>query len=400
MNEIYKSLYSTPQFNVFVEGSDCTCTTYTVAAAHLVKKLNIASMENRKKFVIAGVVVVALVAVLAVILATTVNSGPPPPKTWINGDYKVGDINFAIVHIENDSIIFQQLKFLDSESDAVRPMTWVGHGENQVYISLDGETALATVSEDKRKISGGPGSLSLNNMTWISPEEADIIRKRPKEPANAPNVPYPLEPDNIGKIAFISGPPGSGKSTIAGILAKQHKWVYYEGDGFFLGFNPYVFPNESQVDARAEKPALIGAGMAARGGALVGFFFNQYQLNRNETTDRTPTEQYYELMAEDIKRERSRVGGNWVVVYAITKRSDRDVFRRVIGDDLKFVVLDISLELVKERLAGRGKGEEELAKEHWTYEPAQPDEPNTVGWDIKREATRQQNADGVFELIK
>ena len=98
---------------------------------------------------------------------------------------------------------------------------------------------------------------------------------RAKEPVCAPNVPYPLQPGVLGKISFISGPPGAGKSTIAGIIAKKEDWIFYEGDGFLFGFNPYVFPNESQVDARSDKPALIGEGILARGWAIVEFGDNQ-----------------------------------------------------------------------------------------------------------------------------
>ena len=87
----------------------------------------------------------------------------------------------------------------------------------------------------------------------------------------------------LGKFAFITGPPGSGKSTVGGIIAKNHDWTYYEGDGFLLGFNPYVFPNESQVNARSDKPALIGEGMSARVLALVEYFTNQEQLSANVT---------------------------------------------------------------------------------------------------------------------
>jgi len=160
-----------------------------------------------------------------------------------------------------------------------------------------------------------------------------------------------------------------------------------------------VFPNESQVNARSDKPALIGEGMSARVVALVEYFANQEQLSANVTQDRSPTDHYYTLMAKDILKERKRVGGDWVVVYAMAKRADRDVIRKVLGDDLIFVVLDISLELVKERLKGRGEGEEKLAEEHYRYEPAQEDEPNTIGFEIKKEATREQNAQAVYDLI-
>lgn len=155
----------------------------------------------------------------------------------------------------------------------------------------------------------------------------------------------------------------------------------------------------TQVNARSDKPALIGEGMAARGGALVEFLVNQEKLSANVTSDRSPTDRYYTLMAKDILKERKRVGGDWVVVFAMAKRVDRDVIRKVLGNDLTFVVLDIPLELVIERLKGRGKGEEHLAKEHNQYEPAQEDEPNTISFEIKKEATGEQNAQAVYNLI-
>ena len=105
------------------------------------------------------------------------------------------------------------------------------------------------------------------------------------------------------------------------------------------------------------------------------------------------------MLCEDISSQRRRVGGDWVVAYAMAKRSDRDIFREVLGEDLIFVVLDISFDLVKERLSGRGEGEEHLANIHYKYEPAQSDEPRTVAFEIVKEATREENAQGVLELI-
>merc|ERR1719266_1717035 len=137
--------------------------------------------------------------------------------------------------------------------------------------------------------------------------------------------------------------------------------------------------------------------MGERGRALGQFFANQHDLGNNVTSDRSPTDYYYNLMAEDILKERKRVGGDWIVAYAMSKRLDRDIFRKVLGDDLIFVVLDISLDLVTERLKGRGKVE--LAKEHHEYEPAQKDEPNTISFEIKKDATREENAQAVHDLI-
>ena len=119
----------------------------------------------------------------------------------------------------------------------------------------------------------------------------------------------------------------------------MEKWVYYEGDGFLFGYNPFMSPNESPVDAQSEKTALIGPGMALRWEAIKSSWTNQ-----QPATDRC-----YRMMAEDIKRERERVGGDWVVASHIEDRCLRDIFREVL-DDAIFVVLEISYDLVKERL--------------------------------------------------
>merc|ERR1712096_216569 len=189
------------------------------------------------------------------------------------------------------------------------------------------------------------------------------------------------------------------ENPLLGIIANNEKWVFYEGDGFLSGVNPYFFPNETQVDAQSENPALIGPGMPERGIALVEFFINNYNLNNNITKDRSPTKRYYTLMAQDMLKERKRVGGDWIIAFGVSKRADRDIFRKILGKDLMFVVLDISLELLKEKLAGRGKGEEQHAKELWKYEPAMKDEPRTAGFEIIREMTKQQNAQAVLDII-
>ena len=102
-------------------------------------------------------------------------------------------------------------------------------------------------------------------------------------------------------------------------------------------------------------------------------------------------------MAEDIAKERmrvsvkchihvidiyhhppssslSKVGGDWVVAFAVYDRKDRDIFRTILGQDfahidvdhnlllrsgseLIFVLLDLDKDLLKERLSGRRQGE-------------------------------------------
>merc|ERR1711936_664352 len=327
------------------------------------------------------------------------NRLPGEKVPWVNGDFKLGTplggINHAIVRVDDDLI---SLKFLNSEADADHAMSWEEKGDGCLTITFRGETAEAKISEDGKTITGGPGSLAFGDMTWITPEEAAVIRTRPKQPADAPTVPYPLRPGKPGKLVIFTGPPGSGKSTTAGAIANMEGWIYYECDGFLCGCNPYILPSESQVEARGEKPALIGPGMNARKEAFKSYMLNQQALETGQTTDRTPTDAYFRLMAEDIKRERARVGGDWVVAFALPLRRDRDVFREILPD-ATFVVLDISFDLVKERLSGREDDDmmmEVLASLHGNYQPAQRDEQETLPYQILKGVTVEENARNIL----
>ena len=101
---------------------------------------------------------------------------------------------------------------------------------------------------------------------------------------------------NPGKLIVLTGSPGTAKSTTPAAIAQLEQWVYYEGDGFTLGSNPYLYPNENQVDARSDKPAVIGPGKAWEG--FKNLWLNQEQLEAETTTDRSPTIRFDRLAAE------------------------------------------------------------------------------------------------------
>ena len=161
------------------------------------------------------------------------------------------------------------------------------------------------------------------------------------------------------------------------------------------------------MESTSEEVALIGPGMAQRWKAFKDLCSNGEQLEAKTTTDRSPTNHFYRMMAEDIKKERERVGGDWVVASHIEDRILRDIFREVL-DDAIFVVLEISYDLVKERLYGREKERgivdrwrivNYLLSHHRRFELAQADEPRTVGFKILRESTVEENARAILDLI-
>ena len=89
------------------------------------------------------------------------------------------------------SQVLTQLKFLESESEADHVMRWQPLGGNRINMTLEGPvggTAEATVNGIH--VVGGPGVMAMNPLSWISPDEADVIRNRKKEPVAAPEVQY------------------------------------------------------------------------------------------------------------------------------------------------------------------------------------------------------------------
>merc|ERR1719384_2114017 len=60
------------------------------------------------------------------------------------------------------------------------------------------------------------------------------------DPADAYPHPYKVQPENQGKLIWLSGAPGLGKSTSAMLLGKNAGYVYYEADSFMNNMNPYV----------------------------------------------------------------------------------------------------------------------------------------------------------------
>ena len=79
----------------------------------------------------------------------------------------------------------------------------------------------------------------LEEFYWISQEEFEKLRDA-GEPIEAMSCPYKIEPERLGKLLWISGPPGAGKSTSAQLLCRNTGFVYYEADCVMNHANPYI----------------------------------------------------------------------------------------------------------------------------------------------------------------
>jgi hypothetical protein len=71
--------------------------------------------------------------------------------------------------------------------------------------------------------------------------------KDEQEPAESPPNTYTPQPDEIGKILWISGLTGMGKSTTAKILQEEEGFVNYEGNCFLKGVEPICWSIKKRI---------------------------------------------------------------------------------------------------------------------------------------------------------
>ena len=202
--------------------------------------------------------------------------------------------------------------------------------------------------------------------------------KNPKEtPEPYSASPYKIEPERQGRLIWITGPPGLGKSTSAQLLSREHGFVYYEGDCFFGLRNPYIPADvENPSMAQTKQRKLIGEGVKERK-AICDKAVKQWEaMLEGKEVDEAVLEAMYREMCKDIARERARLGGDWAIAVVLHSQSIRDfvrstphslswltlLLRSQLGPELEIVVLEMSLEEQMERIRGRHEGNQDAVQ--------------------------------------
>merc|ERR1711936_657575 len=265
-------------------------------------------------------------------------------------------------------------------------------------------TELGVISKDGLTITvkGGMGIFELKLMT----EEEKAVLEDEGDPIEAPPGPYKIQPDKHGKFLWISGPPGLGKSTSAQMLGRNAGYVYYEADCFAGCRNPYL-PLEVEEPTLAQllqKP-LRGEGLEERRQICTKLNTILREVVTQEAElDMEVAKEFYGAMCEDIRKERTRIGGDWAIAACVLKKELRDFIRSSLGPDLVFVVLNMDLEEVRQRMMTRHKGSvgtvEMLLKFHTMCETATDDEDNTVEIVITTDMTREDVTTKILDMVK
>merc|ERR550517_909011 len=225
--------------------------------------------------------------------------------------------------------------------------------------------------------------MGIYTLVWITDEEAELMVKD-GDPIEAPSNQYKVEPERQGRLIWITGPPGLGKSTSAQLLSRENGFIYYEGDCFFGLRNPYIPADvESPSLHQTKQRKLVGEGVKERK-AICDASVKQWEaMLQGKEADVGALEAMYREMCKDIARERARLGGDWAIATVIHSQSMRDFVRSLLGPELEIVVLEMTLEEQVERIKGRHEGNEDavqMMKAFFEFcEPAGPEEANTIG---------------------
>jgi len=359
-------------------------------------------MDLTTTVVVLVTAVIAITPIIIISITSPTTSSPASnkiPTTY----YKVGEDTIATLSVVGHNVTIRERKWLETEEEGVSNTSWVQEG-GHVVASWRCVEVMGELRDNGSLLQiSSPTNLNGTKITTISEEEFKELNL--KDPIEAPPSPYIVQPSNLGKFVFISGPPGAGKSSIAAWLSLNADYVYYEGDGFMFGLNPYTpaGSDEPSLAARVQHP-LVGEGMHERKAVIDNFSANfGIAIGDYSNVDRDVVDAFIKGMADDITKERRRLGGDWIVAFAVPDLMSRDLLRQLLGEDLVFVVLQLSPELQKERLADRSADEGEindlLASIYEIYEPAKGDEERVIGFDQKAESSIEQNSQEVLQLI-
>merc|ERR1711970_290686 len=323
----------------------------------------------------------------------TVNKMSP----WRPGVYKATNFFFDSVTICGGSGAALGMEFeitagdFGDASDDVREETGQDKFTIQTKFKFAGEMIdYGVISEDGLKITVS-NVFGIATLHWMTDEEHEAYEAA-KDIVEAPTHQYIEDPGNVGRLLWITGASGLGKSTAAQLLARDHGFRYYEGDCFIFSRNPFIPPHieNPSLMANYQKP-LRGDQLKARQQTVKRAMGEFGHFLQGEKFDEKLILDFYQAMIQDLKNLRARIGGDWVVASIVYTRKWRDFARAEFGPDLHFVTLDMGWEDQAARLGGRHGGNQDAVNQlrHLSqrFEPKAWDEQNTTGLRITPDMT-------------
>ena len=136
---------------------------------------------------------------------------------------------------------------------------------------------------------------------------------------------------------------------------------------------------------------------------LSGFPIVEELLSGNMTMEdfEEAMQPYYKAMAEDIIRQKKRLGGNFAVAHAVPTVKSRAYIRSLMGPELVFIVLNITTECQKERIKQR-QGDtmaDGLVSLYKYYQSAKEGEKNAFNVTIDQRMSKEDVMEEVLKIV-
>eukprot|EP00927_Polykrikos_kofoidii_P062450 TRINITY_DN57262_c0_g1_i1.p1 TRINITY_DN57262_c0_g1~~TRINITY_DN57262_c0_g1_i1.p1 ORF type:complete len:238 (+),score=38.43 TRINITY_DN57262_c0_g1_i1:98-811(+) len=153
----------------------------------------------------------------------------------------------------------------------------------------------------------------------------------------------------MGRLVFVSGHSGAGKTTLAEGLKKHHDFVHFDGESWMCGLDPIA---QSAVTPTAEMLATVSPERAALAKDLSVNCYNK--ISAGEEPVSSSYENFYSAMLADVRSSRAEFDGrDMVVSHAPYLRVMRDFCRAELGEELTVLVLNATVELLQDRVKKR-----------------------------------------------
>jgi len=262
---------------------------------------------------------------------------------------------------------------------------------------------LGVIFDEGRKCSM-KGFTGIAGLEKITEKEFEEIMND-FEPIEAPPGPYKLQPEKKGKILWFTGAPGMGKSTSAQLLARNHGYVYYEADCFGGCKNPYVpLDAENPSMAQIYQKPLRGQGTEERKAVVKKVQATWGDMMGGKDYDKEALREYYSLMAEDIGKEKKRIGGDFAIAHVLLTADFRALMRELLGPDLIIIVLTMSSADRRQRIVERHHGDEHSADVldqcEKIMEGVKENEPNTIEMNVGSSMTKDEVVAEIMQRIE
>jgi len=258
-------------------------------------------------------------------------------------------------------------------------------------------TSFGAITEEGRKaFFSGVREYEIERITQKEIEDIE----NDFDQIEAPPGPYTIQPDKQGKLVWLSGAPGMGKSTSAQYLAKDHGFVYYEADAFGLLQNPFNnLESDNPSLATSAQRVLRGPGAEERAEITRTAMpiFQKIFVGEMAALDHEAMGAYYAAMARDIKTQRGRIGGDWAVAHVVLYKEWRDIMREILGPDLIFINLKMSLEEKNKRLLKRHSGNKQVVELMENFDKLMSKNDSDM---LQLEVTGEMTREEVVNLIR